>query len=853
MGAVYKARDHRLDRLVAVKVLSEKASVDPERQARLVQEAKTASALNHPHIITIYEIDVAGELAFIAMEYIEGRTLEQLIPPKGMRFTEALRYAVPAADGLAAAHSIGIVHRDVKPSNIMVSAKGLVKLLDFGLAKLTSRSSHVAADDATVTVTAHVTETGSVLGTVAYMSPEQAQGKAIDARSDIFSFGVMLYEMLTGRQPFAGDNKLSVLAAIVNQEPPPVRQVVEGLPPELDRVVTRCLRKDPARRFQTMADLKVVLEEVKEESDSGRMTGAAAERPVVSRRPWQWVGLGLLFVAGLATIWLSRLTSPAQDTLVPVTSYPGAQKYPSFSPDGRQIAFTWDGEKGDNPDIYVKLLGDTNALRLTTDPALDAAPVWSPDGKRIAFCRFGPHPGIYTVSALGGSEHKLAELASTGTGLGLQISWSPDGQWLAFGSDADAGTGIILFPAENGGPRRLTSPNAPASDSAPSFSPDGRRLAYAGCLDTDRCDVYIADLSPTYTLQGAPRRITTQNAFFYGLTWSRDGKSVIYSASLYSGIVSYLWRVNVDGRRPPERLEIAGRSATSPSVSPVGNRLVFSRDLKDWDIWRYRVGEGARPFLVSSLTEDNPQFSPDGSRIAFESNRGGGPQEIWVAHADGSNPVQMTNNLGRHQGSPRWSPDGRWIAFDSLGDKGLRHIYVMEASGGPPRRLSSENVGEALPCWSHDGKWIYFHSDRSGRVEIWRIPFAGGNADQTTREGGHKGCESADGMTLFYTKESWSPLFARALAGGPERQVLDWVSARAFLPVEDGIYYIGRPGEKGLYPLAFYQFASGTSQMLASLDGPMFWGLSVSPDRKDFLFTRTVKAGANLMMIENLR
>jgi serine/threonine protein kinase len=255
MGAVYKARDHRLGRLVAIKVLSERAAADPERQARLVQEAKTASSLNHPHIITIYEIDVAGGLTFIAMEYIDGRTLERLIPSRGMRFTEALRYAVPAADALAAAHGIGIVHRDVKPSNIMVSAKGIVKVLDFGLAKLTSRGTPVSADDATVTVTAREAETGLVIGTVAYMSPEQAQGTTIDARSDVFSFGVMLYEMLTGRRPFAGDTKLSTLAAIVNQEAQPVKQVVEGLPAELDRVVTRCLRKDPARRFQTMADL----------------------------------------------------------------------------------------------------------------------------------------------------------------------------------------------------------------------------------------------------------------------------------------------------------------------------------------------------------------------------------------------------------------------------------------------------------------------------------------------------------------------------------------------------------------------------------------------------------------------
>jgi eukaryotic-like serine/threonine-protein kinase len=315
---------------------------------------------------------------FIAMEYIEGRTLEQLIPQKSLRFIDALRYAIPAADALAAAHAIGIVHRDVKPSNIMVSAKGTVKVLDFGLAKLMSRVPRSAAAsaeaDSTVTINPGQTEAGSILGTVAYMSPEQAEGKEIDARSDIFWFGVMLYEALTGRRPFTGDTKLSTLAAIVNQEPRPARQLVEGLPSELDRVLARCLRKDPARRFQNMADLKVALEELKEESDSERLT-AGAHAPA-RKRTWLWAAAGALIVLALAGAWLLRRpASGAPERLVPVTSYHGSELSPSFSPDGKQVAFSWNGEKGDNYDIYVKLVGETNALRLTTDPAADSFPV----------------------------------------------------------------------------------------------------------------------------------------------------------------------------------------------------------------------------------------------------------------------------------------------------------------------------------------------------------------------------------------------------------------------------------------------------------------------------------------------
>jgi Tol biopolymer transport system component len=278
--------------------------------------------------------------------------------------------------------------------------------------------------------------------------------------------------------------------------------------------------------------------------------------------------------------------------------------------------------------------------------------------------------------------------------------------------------------------------------------------------------------------------------------------------------------------------------------------LAFQRNLQDYDIWRYRVGGATEPLIVSSLTEYNAQFSPDGSRIAFESNRSGESEEIWVAEADGSKPVQMTHNLGHHQGSPHWSPDGRWIAFDSLGDDGHWDIYVMDASGGRPRRITPEPSDENIPSWSRDGKWIYFSSNRTGRYEIWRVPFAGGTSEQITKEGGYVAYESADRTTLFYMKDYSSPLFARPLSGGAERQLLDLVW-KAFAPVDDGIYYIGGRNDNGQYPLQFFQFSSQTSRVLTNIDGELNLGLSVSPDRTAILFTKAVRSGANLMMIEN--
>jgi eukaryotic-like serine/threonine-protein kinase len=559
----------------------------------------------------------------------------------------------------------------------------------------------------------------------------------------------------------------------------------------------------------------------------------------------QWWAVAGVMILALAGAWLlQRPASALPETLVTATNYPGSELYPSFSPDGRQIAFTWDGEKADNADIYVKLVGETNALRLTTDPADDTFPVWSPDGKRIAFRRAGPHSGIYTVSALGGAEQKLSDFAT-----GYQMSWSPDGKWLAVSSDAPP-SAIFLLPADGGESRRISSPRAPGFDQAASFSPDGRRLAYASCTGVRTCDVYVEDLT-SYVPLGKARRITEQNAAITGLTWSRDGKALIYSASLDSGNLFYLWRAEIDRRRPPQRLEIAGLHAFSPSVAPAGNRLAFSRRMQDDDIWRYRVGGAAEPLIVWSLTEKNPQFSPDGSRIALESDRVGEGEEIWTALADGSKPVQMTSKLGRYQGGPRWSPDGRWIAFHSQGWDGQWDVYVMDASGGRPRRIAPKPSKNSMPSWSRDGKWIYFCSDRTGRFETWRTPFAGGAAEQITDEGGFAADESTDGTTLFYTKAISSPLFARPLAGGAERQLPDWVSPRAFAPVDDGIYYIGRRNGNGQSPLQFFQFSSQTSRLLTNLDGVINLGLSVSRDRTAILFTKTAKLSANLMMIEN--
>jgi Tol biopolymer transport system component len=457
---------------------------------------------------------------------------------------------------------------------------------------------------------------------------------------------------------------------------------------------------------------------------------------------------------------------------------------------------------------------------------------------------------------LGGAEQKLTNIWAIG-----QMSWSPDGKWLAVSSVSSLhaeSNGIFLLPVEGGEPRRITNPKAPAFDLTPSISRDGRLMAYAACAGVPTaysCDMYVQDLDSVYAPRASPRRLTNQAiSSVSGLAWSRDGKSLISDGTLGSYSLTYLWRLGIYGQRPFQRVEIAGPYAAWPAISSTGDHLVFSRFLQNDDIWRYNVGGQMESLIVSSMKDTNPQFSPDGKRIAFVSDRSGETSEIWVARADGSGLVQMTNRIGRSQGTPRWSPDGRWIAFDSQGQDGNQDIYVIDASGGRPRRITFEPSTEDVPSWSRDGKWIYFNSNRTGGTEIWRVPLAGGAQERVTANGGYTAFESADGKILFYTKSGFdSPLFARPLSGGPERQVLPWVSARAFVPVADGIYYMGRRGEDRKYPLQFFEFSNNTSRLLAEIEGAVSYGLAVSPDRQTILFSKSASSGANLMMIENFQ
>jgi serine/threonine protein kinase len=852
MGVVYKARDTRLDRFVALKFLPAEKIADTERKARFVQEAKSASALNHPNIITIHDI---GE-NFIAMEYVAGKTLDQITPRKGMRLNDALKIAVQIADALTKAHAAGIVHRDLKPSNVMVTGDVLVKVLDFGLVKLTETVAQASAceDEATRTVGKPRTQEGVILGTAGYMSPEQAQGKPVDARSDIFSFGSVLYEMVTGRRAFRGESNMSTLAAIINQEPVPLGAEV---PHDLEKVVARCLRKDPARRFQHMDDVKIALEELKEESDSGKLA-PAAPKPA-RRRRLRWAALAAAGGArarggGLLLRQFAR-PLPAMKT-APLTSYPGDENYPQFSPDGNVVAFSWRGPNQDNEDVYLLQLGSTAPLRLTTHPDSDVSPSWSPDGRQIAFARGSARKWeILVMPSLGGAERKVATSAAF---LLPSPFWSPDGRFLTF-SDQGSLTepaSVFLVSVETGERRRLSAPpKGFHGDHLGRIAPDGKGLVVARSSGFWSSDLHLLPLAEGYVPGGEVRRLTSGSTLIRSIDWTPDSRGLVFNREGGFG----LWRLAYPSPAAPERLPVPGENILSLGIAPRGNRLVYASETQDSNIWRIGrdSGEVPKQLIASTRSDIYPRLSPDGKRIAFISSRSG-RREVWVCDSAGRDPAQLTHlEDSSRPSAPNWSPDGRWIAF-VFNQGGRWHSYVIGAEGGVPRRMTLELTEDSAPSWSRDGRWIYVSSG----FQIWKVPSGGGKPVQVTRNGGAGATESLDGKFLYYAKQfdmaTYMPsppnsLWRVPVEGGEEVQVLPAIyTGRNFAVARDGIYFNPFPSA-GRHSIQFYEFSTGRTRQIAALAKPPSSGLSVSADGGVILYSQVDSQTVDLMLVENFR
>ena len=875
MGVVYKARNLHLDRFVALKLLPLERLADPDRRQRFVQEAKSASALNHPNIIHMYEVNEAEGTPFLAMEYVSGRTLTQVIARKRVALNDALKYASQIADALAKAHAAGIVHRDLKPSNIMVTDDDLVKILDFGLAKLTEPSNE---DFLETRSTKHYspprTEEGVILGTAGYMSPEQAEGKSTDARSDIFSFGAVLYEMLSGRRAFQGENQMRTMAKVLHEEPPPLHETVEGIPPELERLVARCLRKDPERRLRSMADLKVALQELKEESESGRLaTRTPAANPVsASKRKW-WMVAAVIGVAVVATVWFSlpkvKRPRPAVKE-VGLTSNVGDETSPTFSPDGNQIAYSWNGEKQDNSHIYVKLIGPGPPLRLTSDPAQDSWPAWSPDGQTIAFLRdFGSGKyGVYLIPALGGQERKLLDMFVPETEWlpGPYLAWSPDSKWIIYThKDApDLPTSLFMVQVESREMRRLsTTPSGIMGDSAPAVSPDGSKLVFSRVTGLGPTDLYLVELKKDYSPAREPQRISFFNWVLAGAAWTPRGTNIIFSHQ------QELWKVPFSGsgsiESQPQKIETFGSGATSPAIARQGKRMAFVKsDGGPLNIWRVGLGEGSKKGGKNSSSNDAvdlipstggefaPQYSPDGKKIAFESDRTGS-LEIWTCQSNGANCSMLTFFGTQVTGVPNWSPDGQQIVFYSR-PKDKAQIYVMNSEGGGLRRLTNDTWENFFPVWSRDKRWIYFASNRTGRDQIWKVQSGGGEPVQVTKNGGFACTESADGKYFYYTqsRDPVASLWKMPVEGGEATKIVEGVAIFNFAVTTRGLYYMSQPDTRSRSKLVqFLSFADEKTRVVATITQDVYHGFSVSPDERWLLYAPHGRGGSNVMVVEN--
>jgi len=857
MGDVYEAIDTRLNRRVALKMLPPTVAASPERRRRFVQEAQLASALQHPHIVTIFDIGTEHDVDYLAMELVRGRTLASVIGPKGLRLADALRYAIQIADALTAAHAAGIVHRDLKPTNIMVTDQDQIKILDFGLATLVDRGLSGEGDE-TRLQTAVETGAGTILGTVAYMSPEQAEGKRVDARSDIFALGAILYEMLSGQRAFQGDSTPATLAAVIALEPRPLSTLGADVPPELERLIGRCLRKDVSRRAQHASDVKLGLEELKEDSTSGTLSSSAPPR---GRR--RGLVLGAIAIAGAALAalawqaWPRQAPPPSAFMATPLTALPGSEQYASFSPDAAQVAFEWTPEGATQSDVYVQLVSGAGLrLRLANDGRAHQMPSWSPDGRSIALWeQTGANEySLNLISPLGGPERTLM----TWTDLPCPVAWSPDSRWLAISPVNPRGSvtkGITLVSPDRGERIEWTTlDRAFVGSTDPSFSPDGTRLAYTRTSGDFTGQLNVIAIGPDGRPAGAPTTLTYEGQESHNPIWTADGANllVIEGDSSSNGGVT---RIPID--TPARAQRIAGlERAKTLTISRDGTRLAFARGGDNVDIWRFDLRDASRSgrLAPSTLWDGDAHYSPDGTRLVFASNRSG-PRELWVGDADGNNAQPITRFNGPVPGTPRWSPDGRQIAFDGRPD-GHSDIFIVSAGGGPVRQVTRRPGEDARPAWSADGQSLYFSSDRSGQPEIWRMSADGGNPSQITTRGALAVLAAPDGQTLFY-KRGAGPVY-RIRTDGTHDEPASPEPAFAFLPfalTSSALWFVTAPTtNRPEYVVRMMRLADGRTSDAAPFDwAPSGLALSVSPDERYALLTRLDTSGTDLLLVSDFK
>ena len=783
MGEVFLAEDRTLGRKVALKLLPEGLFSDPEVRRRFSQEARAVSALNHPQIVTIYDIGAAQERDFIAMEYVDGQTLRELLEAGPIEVRRMFDLVSQAASGLAAAHEAGIVHRDIKPENLMVNRNGQLKIMDFGLAKVVERRTAplLQSSVATVADTPRATAgtgTGVILGTVSYMSPEQAQGRPLDHRTDLFSLGLVLYEGLTGSRPFSGKSAVETLHAIINDEPVPAVERNPRVPPEATEILDRALGKDPAERYQHAGDFALDLKRAKRALESGfaRPVIPLAAAPAKGRA-LRWGVAALIVAALVAGAWLlgrsgarPGIWNLAEVTITPLTSDPGYEGEPTFSPDGETIAYVSD--RTGNFEIFLKQVSGGPDVNITNNPADDVQPAFSPDGKQIAFVstresrrplgyeNFGVPPtggGIWVMPALGGSPRRIVES-------GNFPSWSPDGSSLVFmgggafkkkvfrvpasggqaqefairppGGDADyrfmlyptlsSDEKWLLFQADEFRVQVAPSSGGEATTLCrgrrPVWARDGRAVVYSSAEPGKNLSLARIPFSPEKGARdGAPEAVTVGRGVDTQAAISRDGRQIAFTALEQTFNIETLPFDAESGRIMGEvRVLTAGHNDIEwKSLSPDGRSVTYANGGRIW-----RLDPGQAPYALTSdpaFIDQQPKWSPDGQSIVWHRAPVGqsGKLEVWLMAADGAGPRRLLENAR----GPYWMPDSRGITYASMADFHLHHFDLATRKS---RRVTDEETRAPLHIVSADGKWIVYQSSAQSSLTIHARPIDGG-------------------------------------------------------------------------------------------------------------------------------
>jgi len=859
MGEVFSARDTRLGREVALKLLPRRFTGDPDRLARFEREARAASALNHPNIVTVHEVGEEDGVPYMVMERVKGQTLRHLTRGKPLPIRRALDVAVQAAEGLARAHASSIVHRDLKPENVMVTDEGLVKILDFGLAKLVAPDSD---PEARVQPTSPETSTpaelplggplsrpGAVRGTAGYMSPEQAKGDAVDFRSDQFAFGTILYETVTGCRAFHRGSPVQTLAAIIEEEPEPITRLNPGVPAPFRWIVERCLAKEPQDRYASTLDLARELKKVREHLDEAlSLRGSWSLRDAlagssVRRRPWSLVatGVAVALVAALAFLWRGQHGDELGSwTARQLTNDPGWDGEPALSPDGSLVAFVSD--RTGNEDIWVVDVRGGDPLRLTTHEGSDRSPTWFPDGCCVAFVsNRGGRDDVWRVPRLGGSAVLVLPDA-------YDPAISPDGTRVAFArAGDDALSRIGVAPLDD--PERammLTEANdGLLSHRQPAWSPDGSRICYR-----DFSDLWLVPASG-----GEPKRLTEDDPPDRDPAWSADGHH-IYFASIRQGNFA-IWRRALDGT-PMTRTTSGTAAERWPSPSRDGRSLAYSTSLKEHAIAILDRTTGERSSIRETRPLADPAIVPDRSGVVFCSARDNTVDLWWVALVDNrptGEPRRVTHLPGR-AANPAISPDSRWVAFQRVLE-GQRDVWVAPLTGGPARNVSDHTAIDIHPQWSPDGRALAFSSDRAGSREIWVADMDGGRRvgsprQVTTNSGSasHLGW-APDGSRLAYLERTGDECDVWLVAvrrGGSSQRLTRGAQADELFwsPATDELLVLGRWG--GTRPsIRAVDPRTGDSRPFteARPASPMAWveNLHVSLDGELAAWTETTELG----------